>query len=55
MNGDGHIGIEKFLCEKYCIAQIKSNKKNKYLTVIGLKNLLGEPIWYIVIIEGKEQ
>ena len=32
----------------------KSNKKKKF-TVIGISNLLGEPIFCIVIIEGKEK
>ena len=54
MTGDGHIGEEKFLCVKGYIAQIKSTRKSKRFTVIGITNLLGEPICFIVIIEGKE-
>ena len=53
MNGNGHLVGEKFLCEKVCIAQRKSKRRVKYFTVIGLKNLLGETICCIVIIEGK--
>ena len=53
MTVDGHIGVEKAICEKFCIAQIKATKKKKHFTVIGLKNLLGEPIFSILIIEGK--
>ena len=30
-------------------------KETKHFTVIGLTNLLGEPFFYIVIIEGKEK
>ena len=55
MNGDGHIGGEKFICEKGCISQRKEKRKNKHFTVIGIAKLLGEPIFCIVIIEGKGQ
>ena len=54
MTGDGHIGVEKATCEKICIAIIKLTEKQKHFTVIGLKNLLGEPICCILIVEGKE-
>ena len=54
MAGNEHIGGEKMICEKICIAQIKA-KKAKHFTVIGLTNLLGEPIFCIVIIGGKEE
>ena len=27
MTGDGHIGVEKAICEKICIAQIKATTK----------------------------
>ena len=50
----GHKGVEKEICETICIAQIKATTKQKHLTVIGLKNLLGEPICCILIVEGKE-
>ena len=50
MAGDAHIEGEKLLCEKGCIAQIKATKKAKHFTVIGITNLLGEPICCIVII-----
>ena len=54
MTGYGHIGVEKAISEKICIAQIKATTKKKHFTVIGLKNLLGEPICCILIVEGKE-
>ena len=53
ITGDGHIGRNKLVCEKGCIAQIKPTIKNKRLEVIGLTKLLGEPICCIVIIEQK--
>ena len=53
--GDGHIGGDKFICEKGCIEQRKTTIKLKHFIVIGLTNLLGEPICCILIIEGKEQ
>ena len=40
--------------EKGCIAQRKTRKK-KHFAVIGITNLLGEPIFWIVIIAGKEK
>ena len=55
MNGVLHTGGEIFLCEKGCIALVKPTRKPKHSTVIGITNLLGEPICYIVIIEVKEQ
>ena len=54
MTGDGHIGGEKVFCDKVIYYTKKSNKKVKHFTVIGLTNLLGEPISCIVIIEGRE-
>ena len=51
--GDGHIGGDKFICEKGCIEQRKTTIKLKHFIVIGLTNLLGEPIFCILIIEGK--
>ena len=53
MTGNGHIGGDKVIYEKGCIAQRKA-KKVKNFTVIGITNLLGETICCIVIIEGKE-
>ena len=54
MNGDGHIGGDKFLCEEVCIVQIKATRKEKHFTVIGLTNLLGESICFVVTIEERE-
>ena len=55
ITGDGNIGGEEFLCEKFFIAQIKAKIQAKHFTFIGLTNLLGEPIFRIVIIEVKER
>ena len=55
VTGDGHIGGEKFLSEKGCITKIKATRKEKHFTVIGIINLLVEPICCILIIEGKAQ
>ena len=41
---DEHIGGQKFLCEKSCVAKIKATRKTKHFIFIGLTNLLGEPI-----------
>ena len=53
MTGDRHMGGGQFLCEKGCIAPRKSTRKLKIFTVIGLTNLLDEPICFIVVAEGK--
>ena len=55
VTGDGHIGEEKFLSEEGCITQKKATRKEKHFTVIGIINLLVEPICCILIIEGKAQ
>ena len=39
INGDGHIG-EKLFCDKCCIAEIKSTRKAKHFTFIGLQTYL---------------
>ena len=38
MTGYVHIGREKFLFDKYCIAQRKSTKKQKRSQILGLQN-----------------
>ena len=50
MTGDGCIGGEKLICDKGCISQRKATRKVEHFTVIGITNLLGEPICCIVII-----
>ena len=41
MNGDGHIGGEKVLFEKGCIAQRKETKKKRSISqLLGLKTYL---------------
>ena len=53
MTGDVHIGGDRVICEKGCIAQRKTTKIAKHFTAIGITNLLGEPSCCILIIEGK--
>ena len=55
VNGDLHIVGDKLLVEKDFILQRKATIKAKHFTVIGITKLLGEPIYFIAIIEGKEQ
>ena len=52
--GTTNIGGDKVNCEKCCIPQRQATKKAKRFTVIGLKNLLGETLFCIVIIKGKK-
>ena len=50
MTGYGNIWGEKCICEKGCTAKRKETRKAKHVTVIEFTNLLGEPIFCIVII-----
>ena len=52
MTGDGHIVGEKMLCDKCFIAKIKATRKARSFTVIGFTDLLIQPSFCIVIIEG---
>ena len=36
-------------------AKVNATKKSKRFTVLGLTTLHGDPLMYVVIIEGKEQ
>ena len=38
VTADGHIGGEKFICDEVFIAQIKTTRKEKHYTIIGLIN-----------------
>ena len=54
MTGDGNIGGDKFLCRKVCNVQRTATRNERHFTVIGLTNLLDEPIFFILVAEGKE-
>ena len=54
MTGGRNIGGQKLLCDKVCNSQRKATGKAKYITFIGLTNLLGGSICCIGIFEGKE-
>ena len=55
MTGGRNIGGQKLLCDKVCNSQRKATGKAKYITFIGLTNLLDEHICCNVIIESKER
>ena len=40
MTGDGHIGVEKAICEKICIAQKKQQQNRNISQLLGLKTYL---------------
>jgi len=50
--GDGHVGGKRFVGPKHCVSQLKSSKKDKKFTVVGLTALTGEPVMCVIIIEG---
>jgi hypothetical protein len=53
MAGDKNAGGTLYLCEKGSVPQKMKTKKDKHITLMGLTNLLGDPVCCIVIIEGK--
>ena len=54
MTGDGHIGGEKYLCEKGVVAQLKAARADKHFTVLGVTLLNGIPLMCVVIFAGKK-
>ena len=55
MTGDGHIVRKHCFSGKVIFVQRKPTIKVKHFTVIGITNLLGEPVCCIVIIEVREK
>ena len=55
MMNDGHIGGMRFITRKGNNATLNCTKKSKKYTVLGLTNLLGQPIMCVVIFEEKER
>ena len=55
MLNDGHQGRTKYISCKGETAKINVTKKSKKFTMLGLTNLLGQPIMWRVIFEGKER
>ena len=54
MMNDRHFRGKKFLTRKGDAAKINATRKSKRFTVLGITNLLGDPIMCVVIMEGKE-
>ena len=54
--GDGHIGGQKYQCEKGMIPQIKASHSNeRHFTTLGFTSLSGEPVLCLVIIAGVKE
>jgi len=53
MKGDGHVGGQKYLCEKGCEVQQKVTTTEKHFTLLGFTALTGEPVMCVVIFAGK--
>ena len=54
MAGDGHVGGERYLCEKNSVPQQKTSTKDKHFTLLPLTLLTGQPLMCILIIAGKK-
>jgi len=55
MQGDGHIGGEKFLCELCVIPQEKPSRNDKHFTLFGLTLLSREHLMCVVTFTGKRR
>ena len=50
--GDGHVGGQKYICEKGAIPQIKVQHTEKHFTLLGFTALDGQPVLCVIIISG---
>ena len=55
MMNDGFIGGKKFLCRTGDTAKMNATKKTRKFTLLGVTNMIGDPIMCVVIFEGKER
>ena len=55
MMNDGFIGGKKFLTRKGDVAKMNATKKSRRFTLLGVTNLLGDPIMCVIIFEGKDR
>ena len=53
MKVDGYNGSEKVLTETWTSGQRKISFRSRKFTMIGLTNFSGDPVMYLLIIEGK--
>jgi len=54
MKGDGHVGGQKLCIEQGTIPYKKASHTDKRFTMIGLLSLDGNPVMYVLIIQGKD-
>ena len=50
--GDGHIGGQKYICEKGCVPQVKVQHSERHFTLLGFTALDGSPVLCLIIISG---
>jgi len=53
--GDGHIGGQKFVCERGTIPQCKVQHKENHFTTLGFTALSGDPVLCVIVIAGKRE
>ena len=50
--GDGHVGGQKFVCQKGTVPQIKVQHSEKHFTLMGFTALNGDPVLCLIIVSG---
>ena len=54
MKGDGNVGDQKLYTKQGTIPYKKASHTDKRFTMIGLLSLDGNPVMYVLIIQGKD-
>ena len=50
--GDGHIGGQKYVCERVTVPQNKVEHRKSHFTLLGFTSLSGDPVLCVVIMAG---
>ena len=53
--GDGHVGGQKFVCDKGYVPQIKVQHTERHFTFLGFTALSSEPVLCLIIISGMRE
>ena len=53
--GDGHVGREKFLCEKGLARRKVTSNQEKHFTLLGFTELVGGTVMHCIMFSGAEQ
>ena len=53
--GDGHIGGQKYVCERGSVPQNKVQHRDSHFTLLGFTALNGEPVLCVIVMAGKKE